>query len=124
MSRIDAGRACGGGVKTEGYRSRIEFGGTKGTWSWRSCYPRSQKRDLGHPPVMIRENRQMGFIVAFDFTLDAEREVRRFAQKEGREIKLMTVRDLLDVEPAALPSKKQVASEPLPLFAAKGVAGR
>lgn len=76
-----------------------------------------QKEKAGRPDVdafeavMIRENRPKGFIVAFDFTLDAEREARRFAQKEQREIVLLTVRELLDSGDAGTSHKKPVASE-------------
>jgi site-specific DNA-methyltransferase (adenine-specific) len=76
-----------------------------------------QKDKAGRPDVdsfeavMTRENRQKGFIVAFDFTLDAEREVRRFQQKENREIVLLSVRELLDVEQKATTGKKPVKSE-------------
>lgn len=76
-----------------------------------------QKDKAGRPDVdsfeavMIRENRKKGFIVAFDFTLDAEREVRRFHQKENREIVLLTVRELLDVEQTTVSEKKPVKSE-------------
>jgi DNA modification methylase len=61
--------------------------------------------------VMIRENRQKGYIVAFDFTIDAEREVRRFRQKQGREIVLLTVRELLDIQLSATVPKKPVKSQ-------------
>ena len=78
-----------------------------------------QKEKAGRPDVdmfeavMTRENRQKGFIVAFDFTLDAEREVRRFQQKENREIVLLSVRELLDVEQETVSVKKPVKSERL-----------
>jgi hypothetical protein len=61
--------------------------------------------------VMTREDRHRGFIVGFGFTIDAEREVRRFNQKENREIVLLTVGDLLEVDQPALPPKKPVKSE-------------
>lgn len=89
-----------------------------------------QKDKAGRPEVdsfeavMIRENRQRGFIVAFDFTLDAEREVRRFAQKEAREIDLLTVKELLDFEGNANPRKKPVVSEGIPSAGLNAVAGR
>jgi len=66
--------------------------------------------------VMIRENRRKGFFVAFAFTIDAEREVRRFAQKEEREICLITVQSLLEDAPSAVPPKKPVASQQLTLW--------
>lgn len=45
--------------------------------------------------VMIREDRDIGFFVGFEFTKDAEIEVRAFERKSGRRIILRTVRDLL-----------------------------
>jgi DNA modification methylase len=78
-----------------------------------------QRAKAGRPDVdsfeavMIRENREQGFIVAFDFTLDAEKEVRRFFQKERREIKLVRVRELLEAATPALPKKKPPVSEQL-----------
>jgi len=80
-----------------------------------------QKDKAGRPDidafeaVMIRENRQTGFFVAFDFTADAQKEVRRFRQKEGREIRLVTVSHLLDMDEVVVPPKKSVRSE-RPLF--------
>ncbi len=53
-----------------------------------------QKDKVGRPDVdsfeavMARENREKGYLVGFDFTIDAQKEVRRFQQKEGREIVL------------------------------------
>ena len=46
--------------------------------------------------VMMRENRTKGFMVGFDFTLDAEREMHRFESKEGRRIVARRVRELLE----------------------------
>lgn len=51
--------------------------------------------------------------VAFDFTLDAEKEVARFRINQGREIVLWRVKDLLEAG-SSLPSpspKKPVRSE-------------
>lgn len=45
--------------------------------------------------VMIREERTLGF-VGFEFTGDAFFEIDRFRRKEGREIKPLTVREILD----------------------------
>ncbi len=47
---------------------------------------------------MIREERQLGYFVGFDFTGDALCEIDRFRRKEGREIKPLTVRQILDEE--------------------------
>jgi site-specific DNA-methyltransferase (adenine-specific) len=48
--------------------------------------------------VMIREERMLGYFVGFDFSGDALFEIDRFRRKEGREIKPLTVREILDEE--------------------------
>ena len=48
--------------------------------------------------VMMRENRQRGFFVAFGFSSDAERECAAFHKRTGRLIKLLTVQEILDEE--------------------------
>ncbi|MGI8480903.1 MAG: DNA methyltransferase [Chthoniobacterales bacterium] len=48
--------------------------------------------------VLIREERKLGYFVGFDFTGDALFEIDRFRRKEGREIKPLTVREILDEE--------------------------
>ncbi|MGA2980752.1 MAG: hypothetical protein ABSD76_14270 [Terriglobales bacterium] len=61
-----------------------------------------QKDKAGRPDidmfeaVMMRENRTKGFIVAFDFTSDAEHEVLAFFKREHRTITLFKVREILD----------------------------
>ena len=73
-----------------------------------------QKDKIGRPEVdnfeavMIRENRPKGFMVGFDFTLDAEREMNRFKSRSGCEIIPMRVRDLL--EQGQLPTRKPPSS--------------
>ena len=63
-----------------------------------------QKDKVGRPEidafeaVMIREERKLGYVVGFDFTGDALFEIDRFRRKEGREIKPLTVREILDQE--------------------------
>jgi DNA methylase len=63
-----------------------------------------QKDKVGRPEidafeaVMIREERKLGYFVGFDFTGDALFEIDRFRRKEGREIKPLTVREILDQE--------------------------
>lgn len=47
---------------------------------------------------MIREERKPGYFVGFDFTSDALFEIDRFRRKEGREIKALTVREILEQE--------------------------
>jgi DNA modification methylase len=48
--------------------------------------------------VLIREERELGYFVGFEFTRDALFEIDRFRRKEGREIKPLTVREILDEE--------------------------
>jgi site-specific DNA-methyltransferase (adenine-specific) len=48
--------------------------------------------------VMMREERMLGYFVGFEFTSDALFEIDRFRRKEGREIKPLTVREILDEE--------------------------
>jgi hypothetical protein len=50
--------------------------------------------------VMMREDRKLGYFVGFDFSGDALLEVDRFRRKEGREIKPLKVREILDEEVA------------------------
>jgi DNA modification methylase len=51
--------------------------------------------------VLIREERKLGYFVGFDFTGDALFEIDRFRRKEGREIKPLTVREILNEELAS-----------------------
>jgi DNA modification methylase len=68
-----------------------------------------QKDKAGRPDidafeaVMIREDRKLGYFVAFDFTGDALFEIDRFQRKEGCTIKPLTVREILDEEIARKP---------------------
>lgn len=61
-----------------------------------------QSDKIGRPEVdafeavMMRENRTKGFIVGFDFTLDAEREISRFESRTGRHIVARRVNELLE----------------------------
>jgi len=48
--------------------------------------------------VMMREDRKLGYFVGFDFSGDALFEIDRFRRKEDREIKPLTVREILDEE--------------------------
>jgi DNA modification methylase len=48
--------------------------------------------------VMMREERMLGYFVGFEFTRDALFEMDRFRRKEGREIRALTVREILDEE--------------------------
>jgi hypothetical protein len=63
-----------------------------------------QRDKVGRPDidnfeaVMIREDRKIGYFVSFDFSGDALYEIDRFRRKEGREIKPLTVREILDEE--------------------------
>jgi hypothetical protein len=47
---------------------------------------------------MMREERMLGYFVGFEFTGDALFEIDRFRRKEGREIKPLTVQEILDEE--------------------------
>jgi hypothetical protein len=61
-----------------------------------------QKDKVGRPDidafeaVMAREDRKVGYFVAFDFTGDARFEIDRFRRTTGREIKPLTVQEILD----------------------------
>jgi hypothetical protein len=63
-----------------------------------------QKEKVGRPDIdafeaaMIRSERMKGFFVAFDYTDDAVKEIRRFRQQTGREIVPLTVREILEDE--------------------------
>jgi len=63
-----------------------------------------QRDKVGRPDidnfeaVMIREDRKLGYLVGFDFSGDALFEIDRFRRKEGREIKPLIVREILDEE--------------------------
>lgn len=46
--------------------------------------------------VMMRERRERGYFVGFEFTADAEREIEAFQRRENRQIVPMRVRDILD----------------------------
>jgi hypothetical protein len=71
----------------------------------------------------MREERMLVYFVGFEFTGDALFEIDRFRRKEGREIKPLTVREILDEEiaskwasgdssnpPERLPLRRRVAS--------------
>jgi site-specific DNA-methyltransferase (adenine-specific) len=63
-----------------------------------------QRDKVGRPDidsfeaVMMREDRKLGYFVGFDFTSDALFEIDRFRRKEGREIKPLTVAEILNEE--------------------------
>ena len=46
--------------------------------------------------VMIREDRQKGFFVSFDYSSDAMSEIQSFFKKTGKTIIALTVKDILD----------------------------
>jgi DNA modification methylase len=66
-----------------------------------------QKDKAGRPDIdafeaaMARSERTKGFFVSFDFSRDAEIEARAFQRKTGREITLLTVREILDEQASA-----------------------
>ena len=55
--------------------------------------------------VMMREDVKKGFIVAFGFTADAERECADFFKRTGKKIELLTVAEILDLEKEELAYK-------------------
>ena len=61
-----------------------------------------QKGKVGRPDVdafeavMMREDRERGFFVAFDYSADAVQECANFYKRSGKIIKLITVREILD----------------------------
>jgi hypothetical protein len=55
---------------------------------------------------MMREERMLGYFVAFEFTRDALFEIDRFRRKEGREIRPLTVREILDEEVQSATQKR------------------
>ena len=63
-----------------------------------------QKDKVGRPDidsfeaVMMRENRQKGFFISFDFSGDAISEIQRFFKREKKVIIPLTVREILDEE--------------------------
>ena len=52
----------------------------------------------GFEAVMMREDRKLGYFVGFDFSGEALFEIDRFRRKAGREIKALTVREILNEE--------------------------
>ena len=46
--------------------------------------------------MLAREECETGFFVSFAYTQDAETEVSRFFKQTGRQIRLLTVRQILD----------------------------
>jgi hypothetical protein len=66
-----------------------------------------QSEKVGRPDVdsfeavMMRENRNRGFMLGFDFTLDAENEISRFNARTGRQIIARRVKELLEDEEVA-----------------------
>jgi len=61
-----------------------------------------QKEHVGRPDIdafeamMMREDRQKGFFVAFGYSEDALREIGAFFKKAGKTIIALTVKDILD----------------------------
>ena len=61
-----------------------------------------QKDKTGRPDidqfeaVMMREDRQLGYFVSFDFSGEALFEIDRFQRQSGRTIKPLTVREIMD----------------------------
>jgi len=61
-----------------------------------------QKDKVGRPDidsfeaVMMREERALGYFVAFDYTGDARFEIDSFQRRTGRTIRPLTVQEILD----------------------------
>jgi len=61
-----------------------------------------QTDKVGRPDIdsfeaaMMREDRKKGFVVAFDFSSDAEREIDAFFRRSGRVIVALTVKEILE----------------------------
>ena len=61
-----------------------------------------QKDKVGRPDidsfeaVMMREERTVGFFVAFDYSSDALAEIGEFFKRSGKMIRALTVTDILD----------------------------
>ncbi|MBI5388132.1 MAG: restriction endonuclease [Verrucomicrobia bacterium] len=61
-----------------------------------------QKDKVGRPDidsfeaVMMREERPLGFFVAFDYSDDAREEIGAFFKRTGRMVRALTVQDILD----------------------------
>lgn len=71
--------------------------------------------------VLMRENRDTGYMVGFAYTIDAEREIRRFHSKSGKEIIPLTVAELLADEAVAkkIPTSIKASSGLISRAAAK-----
>jgi hypothetical protein len=88
-----------------------------------------QRDKVGRPDidsfeaVLTREDRDLGFFVAFDYTADAEREVRRFQARSGREIRLLRVPELIAMDHDRMVQKKPVSSVTLGHGARGGASG-
>ena len=75
-----------------------------GLASWVVGFPIQvkQKDKAGRPDIdnfeamMMREDRQKGFFVSFDYTADALQEINSFFVKQHRSIIALTVREILD----------------------------
>jgi hypothetical protein len=61
-----------------------------------------QKEKVGRPDIdsfeaaMMREDRLVGFVVAFGYTTDAQEEIGAFFKRTGKMIRAFTVKDILD----------------------------
>ena len=72
-----------------------------------------QRDKVGRPDidafeaVLVRENRELGFFVAFDYTADAEREARRFHSSSGKQIRLLRVSELIEMDHERMVSPKK-----------------
>ena len=65
----------------------------------------------------------LGYFVAFGYTADAEREVRRFQAATNKEIRLLKVGDLIDMDHERVVTKKPVARAQSELFGSRKAQG-
>ncbi|MCC7291938.1 MAG: restriction endonuclease [Phycisphaerales bacterium] len=67
-----------------------------------------QKDKVGRPDIdafeamMMREERDTGFFVAFDYSSDAQQEIGAFFKRTGKIIRALTVADILDEQKLAM----------------------
>lgn len=92
-----------------------------------------QREKVGRPDIdqfeaaMMRENREKGFFVAFDYTSDALQEIFRFKNRTDREIVAYRVSQLLEDEAMSRrmpPSPAKASSGTMRLNRARSASGR
>jgi SAM-dependent methyltransferase len=87
--------------------------GESGQFEFMKWYPvQVKQRDkAGRPDIdafetaIQREDKDKGIFVSFDYTTDAEAEIRRFFKQTGRKIIAVTVRELMEMDETELAMK-------------------